>query len=214
MSGQHEFMKWQQERAKELFALSHRLFETAKELGEHQVTEIKASMEHAKSYAKQAATNDVAKLKALQEQFSEDAMARMTSYQKKIKGLLKTMEDEAADEVEKHLNKARSAMEDWLKTASKNLPAGSDKFTDIVRDVSEAGHKVLKEGRKMAKQAAEAAEHGFANLEKMAHDAGEKLGSPAKKKPAAKKVARKTVKTAVKKTVSKSSKPARKTSKP
>jgi hypothetical protein len=31
-------------------------------------------------------------------------------------------------------------MEDWLKTASKNLPAGSDKFTDIVRYVSEAGH--------------------------------------------------------------------------
>jgi hypothetical protein len=191
MSGQHEFMKWQQERAKELFSLSHRLLETAKELGEHQVTEIKASMEHAKSYAKQAATNDVAKLKALQEQFSEDAMARMKVYQKKIKGLLKTMEDEAADEVEKHLNKARSAMEDWLKTASKNLPAGSDKFTDIVRDVSDAGHKVLKEGRKMAKQAAEAAEHGFANLEKMAHDAGKKLTPPASKKPAAKKVVRK-----------------------
>ncbi len=105
-------------------------------------------------------------------------------------------------------------MEDWLKTASKNLPAGSDKFTDIVRDVSDAGHKVLKEGRKMAKQAAEAAEEGFANLEKMAHDAGKKLSTPASKKPAAKKVARKTVKTAVKKTASKSSKPARKTSKP
>lgn len=206
MSGQHEFMKWQQERAKELFSLSHRLLETAKELGEHQVTEIKASMEHAKSYAKQAATNDVAKLKALQEQFSEDAMARMKIYQKKIKGLLKTMEDEAADEVEKHLNKARSAMEDWLKTASKNLPAGSDKFTDIVRDVSDAGHKVLKEGRKMAKQAAEAAEHSFANLEKMAHDAGKKLAPPASKKPAAKKVAKPAAKKVVKKPASKSAK--------
>ncbi len=210
MSGQHEFMKWQQERAKELFSLSHRLLETAKELGEHQVTEIKASMEHAKSYAKQAATNDVAKLKALQEQFSEDAMARMTIYQKKIMSLLKSMEDEAADEVEKHLNKARSAMEDWLKTASKNLPAGSDKFTDIVRDVSDAGHKVLKEGRKMAKQAAEAAEHGFANLEKMAHDAGKKLAPPAGKKP----VAKKAVKTAAKKVVRKTAtKTARKSAK-
>jgi hypothetical protein len=135
----------------------------------------------------------------------------MKIYQKKIKGLLKNMEDEAADEVEKHLNKARSAMEDWLKEASKNLPSGSDKFTDIVRDVSEAGHKVLKEGRKMAKQAAEAAEHSFANLEKMAHDAGKKLAPPASKRPAAKKVTRKTVKTAVKKTASK---PARKTNKP
>jgi hypothetical protein len=103
-------------------------------------------------------------------------------------------------------------MEDWLKTASRNLPAGSDKFTDIVRDVSEAGHKVLKEGRKMAKQAAEAAEESFANLEKMAHDAGKKLAPPASKKPVAKKVVRKTVKTAVKKTATK--KAARKTSKP
>jgi hypothetical protein len=160
-------------------------------------------MEHAKSYAKQAATNDVAKLKALQEQFSEDAMARMKIYQKKIKGLLKTMEDEAADEVEKHLNKARSAMEDWLKEASKNLPAGSDKFTDIVRDVSEAGQKVLKEGRRMAKQAAEAAEKGLADLEKMSHGASKKSASPVSKKPAAKKVARKTVKTAVKKVANK-----------
>ena len=40
MTGQHEFMMWQEERPKELFALSHRLFESAKELGEHQVTEI------------------------------------------------------------------------------------------------------------------------------------------------------------------------------
>jgi glutamyl-tRNA reductase len=135
----------------------------------------------------------------LQEQFSEDAMARMKIYQKKIKGLLKTMEDEAADEVEKHLNKARSAMEDWLKEASKNLPAGSDKFTDIVRDVSEAGQKVLKEGRRMAKQAAEAAEQGLADLEKMSSGAGKKSASPASKKPAAKKVVRKAAKKVVKK---------------
>jgi hypothetical protein len=89
-------------------------------------------------------------------------------------------------------------MEDWLKEASKNLPAGSDKFTDIVRDVSEAGQKVLKEGRRMAKQAAEAAEQGLADLEKMTSGAGKKSASPESKKPAAKKVARKTVKTAVK----------------
>jgi hypothetical protein len=120
------------------------------------------------------------------------------------------MEDEAADEVEKHLNKARSAMEDWLKEAGKNLPAGSDKFTDIVRDVSEAGQKVLKEGRRMAKQAAEAAEKGLADLEKMTSGAGKKSTTVTSKTPVAKKVARKAVKTAVKKT---GSKPARKSTK-
>jgi hypothetical protein len=90
-------------------------------------------------------------------------------------------------------------MEDWLKEASKNLPAGSDKFTDIVRDVSEAGQKVLKEGRRMAKQAAEAAEQGLADLEKMSSGAGKKSASPASKKPAAKKVVRKAAKKVVKK---------------
>lgn len=85
MSSQQEFMKWQQERAKELFSLSHRLLETAKQLSEHQAEEIKASMAHAKTFAKEAATNDVAKLKALQEKFSEEAVQRMNSYQKKSK---------------------------------------------------------------------------------------------------------------------------------
>jgi hypothetical protein len=112
----------------------------------------------------------------------------MTAYQKKVKSLLKTMEDEAADEAEKHLNKARHAMESWLKEVSKNLPAGSEKFSDVVKDIADAGHKVLKEGRKMAKQAAEAAEHG-------AHSLGEMMKEkPVAKKATAKKpTARKTV---------------------
>ncbi|MEY2706890.1 MAG: hypothetical protein RI905_641, partial [Pseudomonadota bacterium] len=54
MANQKEFMEWQKDRAKELFTLSHKLLETAKQFSEHQAAEIKASMEHAKSYAKQA----------------------------------------------------------------------------------------------------------------------------------------------------------------
>jgi hypothetical protein len=177
MATQKDLMAWQQERAKELFTLSHKLLETAKQFSEHQ-----ASMDHAKSYAKQAATNDASKLKALQEQFTEEAGARMAAYQKKVKTLLKTIEDEAADEVEKHLNKARAAMESWLKEASKNLPAGSEKFTDVVRDIADAGNKVLKEGRKMAKQAAEAAEQSMADLEKVVKKPGAAKRATATKK--------------------------------
>ena len=183
----NDLMKWQQERAKELFAISHKLLETAKQLSEHQVAEMKASMDHAKLYAKQAATNDMAKLKALQEQFAEDAQVRMASYQKKIKSILKNIEHEAVDEVEKHINKALDAMEHWLKNASKNMPAGSEKFADMIRDVADAGHKVLKEGRKMAKQAAEAAESSMAKMER-AKPAAKK--APARKAAAKKATAR------------------------
>jgi hypothetical protein len=45
----------------------------------------------------------------------------------------------------------------------------------------------------MAKQAAEAAEQGLANLEKMGQGAAKKSASAASKKPAAKKVAAKKV---------------------
>ena len=111
----------------------------------------------------------------------------MASYQKKIKSILKNIEDEAVDEVEKHINKARDAMEQWLKNASKNMPAGSEKFADMIRDVADAGHKVLKEGRKMAKQAAEAAESSMAKMER-AKPAAKK--APARKAAAKKATAR------------------------
>jgi molybdopterin converting factor small subunit len=203
MAIQKEYMAWQHERAKELFALSHRLFDTAKEFSDHQLTEIKASMEHAKSYAEHVVNSDIESLKELQEKFSNEAAVRVSVYQKKIKTLLKSMEEETAEEVEKHLAKARTAMESWLKDAGKNFPEGSDKLNTIVRDIAHAGEKVLKEGRKIAKQAAAAAEEGLAAFDAaMAKNTFEKttivkkptvkksaIKKTAVKKPAAKKVA-------------------------
>jgi hypothetical protein len=83
------FQDWQQDKAKEMFALSHKLMETAKQLGEHHAAELKAGMEHAMAFAKNAATNDIHKLKALQEQATKDATVRMNAYQKKVKSLFK-----------------------------------------------------------------------------------------------------------------------------
>lgn len=204
MAIQKEYMAWQHERAKELFALSHRLFDTAKEFSDHQLTEIKASMEHAKSYAEHVVTSDIESLKKLQEKFSKEAAIRVSAYQKKIKTTLKSMEEETAEEVEKHLAKARTAMESWLKDAGKNFPEGSDKLNTIVRDIAHAGEKVLKEGRKMAKQAAAAAEEGLAAFDTaMAKNTFEKTTFV--KKPTVKKAVKKPTvkKAAVKKTVTK-----------
>lgn len=212
MAIQKEFMAWQQERAKELFDLSHRLLDTAKEFSNHQVTEIKASMSHAKSYAKQVVANDLDGLKDLQEKFSKEASVRVSGYQKQIKALLKSMEDETAEEVEKHLAKARSAMESWLKDAGKNFPEGADKLNSIVKDMAHAGEKVFKEGRKMAKQAADAAEDGLAAFDlamaKTTHIKSAPVKKPAVKKAAKKSVSRKVAvkKAPAKKTVSRKAK--------
>jgi hypothetical protein len=113
------------------------------------------------------------------------------------------MEDETAEEVEKHLAKARSAMESWLKEAGKNFPEGSDKLNTIVRDIAHAGEKVLKEGRKMAKQAAEAAEDGLAAFDtamsKTSYAGKTVVKKATAKNPATKKLA--TKKPAAKKVV-------------
>jgi uncharacterized protein YukE len=191
MAIQKEFMAWQQERAKELFALSHRLFDTAKDFSDHQMTEIKASMDHAKSYADHVVASDIESLKELQQKFSKEAAVRVSGYQKKIKALLKSMEDETAEEVDKHLTKARSAMESWLKDAGKNFPEGSDKLNTIVRDIAHAGEKVLKEGRKMAKQAAAAAEDGLAAFDASISKNAFSKATPVKKTTAKKTAAKK-----------------------
>jgi uncharacterized protein YukE len=177
-------------------------------------------MEHAKSYAEHVVASDIESLKELQVKFSKESAVRVSGYQKKIKALLKSMEDETAEEVEKHLAKARSAMESWLKDAGKNFPEGSDKLNTIVRDIAHAGEKVLKEGRKMAKQAAAAAEDGLAAFDASISERAFSKATPVKKaavkkttakKPAAKKPVVKKV--ATKKTPAKKASTINKTSK-
>lgn len=187
------FQDWQQDKAKEMFALSHKLMETAKQLGEHHAAELKAGMEHAVAFAKNAATNDINKLKALQEQAAKDATVRMNAYQKKVKSLLKDIGEEAADEAEKHLEKARTALSDWLDQTGKKMPVGGAEISKVVRDVTDAGAKVFKEGRKMVNDAVEAAEKNIEDLSKKASSGTKSAAArtPVKRAPA-KKATRKT----------------------
>ena len=50
-----DFQKWQQEKAKELFAYSHKLLDAAKQLSEHHIAEIEWGMKNAMDSAKSAA---------------------------------------------------------------------------------------------------------------------------------------------------------------
>jgi uncharacterized protein with gpF-like domain len=82
----------------------------------------------------------------------------MTVYQKKVKTILKDIGTEAADGAEKHFDRARDAIGDWIKEADKKMPMGGEKLAKVVREVSDAGAKVFKEGRKAVNDAIELAE--------------------------------------------------------
>jgi hypothetical protein len=153
-----EIQAWQQEKAKELFAYSHKLLDAAKDLSEHHIAEIQWGMKNAMESAKSAAKNDLSKLKELQESASKEAAKRVTLYQKKVKSVLKDIGDDAADGTEKHLEKVRSSLVGWLEDVEAKIPGHADKLSKVVHDMSTTGQKMFKEGRKIVNQVAETAE--------------------------------------------------------
>jgi division protein CdvB (Snf7/Vps24/ESCRT-III family) len=158
---QKDIQAWQQEKARELFAYSHKLLDAAKDLSEHHLAEIQWGMKNAMDSAKSAAKNDLAKLKDLQEAASKEAAKRATAYQKKVKSVLKDIGEDAADETEKHLEKVRSSLVSWLEDVENKLPNHADKLSKVVHDMSSAGQKMFKEGRKIVNQVADTAEQNI-----------------------------------------------------
>ncbi len=153
-----DIQAWQQEKARELFAYSHKLLDAAKDLSEHHLAEIQWGMKNAMESAKSAAKNDLVKLRDLQEAASKEAAKRAAAYQRKVKSVLKDLGEDAADETEKHLEKVRSSLVGWLEDAESKLPNHADKLSKVVHDMSSAGQKMFKEGRKIVNQVADAAE--------------------------------------------------------
>ena len=153
-----DIQAWQQEKAKELFAYSHKLLDAAKDLSEHHLAEIQWGMKNAMDSAKSAAKNDLAKLKDLQEAAAKETAKRATLYQRKVKSVLKDLGEDVADGTEKHLEKVRNSLVTWLEDAESNLPSHAEKLSKVVQDMSTVGQKMFKEGRKIVDQVADAAE--------------------------------------------------------
>lgn len=153
-----EIQEWQQEKAMELFAYSQKLLDAAKDLSEHHLAEMQWGMKNAMETAKSVAKNDLDKLKELQASAVKEAAKRTTIYQKKVQSVLRDIGDDAADGTEKHLEKVRSSLVTWLEDAESKMPGHADKLSKVVHDMSTAGQKMFKEGRKIVSQVADTAE--------------------------------------------------------
>jgi ElaB/YqjD/DUF883 family membrane-anchored ribosome-binding protein len=171
---QNDFNAWSTEKAKELFAISHKLMDAAKQLSEQHAQELKANMDHALNLAKIAAQSDLEKLKEMQAKAAEESLERMMAYQTKVKGILKQVNKETAEEADKYLDKARTALHDYLDQAAQKMPMGGAELSKLIKDVSDAGAKVYKEGRKMVDSALENAEAQVEELSKKATAATKK----------------------------------------
>jgi hypothetical protein len=179
-------------KAQELFTLSHKLLDAAKQLSEHHAAELRYNMQQAMEAAKTAAQKDMTKLQAMQKKAATDAAKRMGVYQKKVKAILRDIGNEAADGAEKHFDRARDAISDWIKEADKKIPMGGEKLAKVVREVSDAGAKVFKEGRKAVEDAIDSAEENLHTVAKKASKAIRPKAPTKRKTPAKKLVPRKT----------------------
>ncbi len=179
-------------KAQELFTLSHKLLDAAKQLSEHHAAELRYNMQQAMEAAKTAAQKDMTKLQAMQKKAVADAAKRMGVYQKKVKAILRDIGNEAADGAEKHFDRARDAISDWIKEADKKIPMGGEKLAKVVREVSDAGAKVFKEGRKVVEDAIDSAEENLHTVAKKASKAIRPKAPTKRKTPAKKLVPRKT----------------------
>jgi len=177
----------QQQKSKELFALSNQLFATAKKLSDYHAAELKSSMAYALSYAKTAAIQDMAQLKALQGAVATEATKRMETYQAKVKIILNQMEGKSVDQ---HLKDARTALTAWYKATKKKVPQGAEQLGQVAHDVADAGIRAFKEGRKLVNEAADVAEK---SLKKVAKKEAAKVKKATVKKPAVKNVTVKKV---------------------
>jgi hypothetical protein len=174
----------QQERSKELLALSNQLFATAKTLTEYHVAELNNNMAYALSFAQTVAHQDITQLKALQ---SAEATKRMGVYQAKVKVILDQMDGKTSD---KHLKEARSILADWYKDAKKKIPQGAEQLGQVAHEVSGAGIKAFKAGRKLINEAADAAEK---SLKKVAKKEAIKATKATMEKPSVKRTPLKKV---------------------
>ena len=159
-----DFQEWQKQKAGELFALSHKLLDVAKQLSEQHAAELRENMAYALDLAKSSAKSDLLRLKELQHKAALESTKRMSQYQKQAKLILRGMSNDAAIEVEKYLDKARYSLSDWLEEAEKKMPVGGEKLAKVVRDVSNAGAKAFKEGRKLVNDALDVADKKVAQV--------------------------------------------------
>ena len=83
------------------------------------------------------------------------------------------------------MDKARSALHDYLDQASQKMPIGGAELSKLIKDVSDAGAKVYKEGRKMVDNALE-------NAEAQVDEFAKKAAATSKKTTSAKTTSRKT----------------------
>lgn len=156
--------QWNKQKAEELFSLSHKMLDIAKELTECNAKEIRIHVNHALELAKHSTENNLKKIEKLQNDAAIEAALRMDEYRMKAKTLLVDVHHELTEHSSKHIQKAMDSLADWVEHSDNKMPSVNQYLGKVVRDITASGSIAFEEGRKLITSAMDDADHTLNNI--------------------------------------------------
>jgi hypothetical protein len=156
--------QWNKQKAEELFSLSHKMLDIAKELTECNAKEMRIHVNHTIELAKHSAKNNLKEIEKLQNNAAIAAAFRMDEYRVKAKTLLVDAHHELTDHSSKHIQKAMDSLSDWIEHTDNKMPAVNQYLGKVIRDISASGSIAFEEGRKLITSAMDDADHTLTNM--------------------------------------------------
>ncbi|MBU3630186.1 hypothetical protein [Polynucleobacter sp. AP-Melu-500A-A1] len=156
--------QWNKQKAEELFSLSHKMLDIAKELTECNAKEMRIHVNHTIELAKHSAKNNLKEIERLQNDAAIAAAFRMDEYRMKAKTLLVDAHHELTDHSSKHIQKAMNSLSDWIEHSDNKMPSVNHYLGKVVRDIASSGSIAFEEGRKLITSAMDDADHALNNM--------------------------------------------------
>jgi hypothetical protein len=156
--------QWNKQKSEEIFSLSHRMLDIAKELTETNAKEMRIHVNHALELAKHSAKNDLKQIEKLQNDAAIQAAFRMDEYRMKAKNLLVDIHNDLTNHSSKHIQKAMDSLADWIEHSDNKMPAVNEHLGKVVRNITASGATAFEKGRRLITTAMDDADPTLKNM--------------------------------------------------
>jgi phasin family protein len=175
-----QMMAAQKANVEALFGLTHKAFEGVEKIVELNLSISKAALNDAASHTQSLlSVKDAQELLALQSSLMQPMAEKMASYSRHLYDIASGAGAELSKVVEGQTADAQKKFTDFVDSAAKNAPAGSEAAVAMVKSAVAAASNAMESVQKAVKQATDVAE---ANMAAVAETAGESTKSNARKR--------------------------------
>lgn len=168
-----QMMATQKANLETLFGLTHKAFEGVEKMVELNLSVSKAALSEAASHTQSLlSVKDAQELLALQSSLMQPMAEKVASYSRHLYDIASGTGAEITKVVEGQTAEAQKKFADFVDSASKNAPAGTEAAVAIVKSAVAAASNAVESVQKVVKQATDMAEANLAAVAETATDSG------------------------------------------